>query len=98
MLTISASSAVLNTNEIMPCAVAVRRMVLSVTPTSETCAVMPITNEEIHKVPVIGVIVLVPAWKLQASGRRGNSHGSLQPQHRGLGDGRSPARRPPVRP
>ena len=25
-------------------------------------------EREIHKVPVIGVIVLVPAWKLQASG------------------------------
>jgi hypothetical protein len=35
-LTISASSAVLKTNEMMPCAVAVRRMVLSVMPTSET--------------------------------------------------------------
>jgi hypothetical protein len=37
-LTIKATSAVLKTNE-MPCAVAVRRMVLSVMPTSETCAV-----------------------------------------------------------
>ena len=44
----------------------------------------------IHKVPVIGVIVLVPAWKLQASRFRRccNTRGSLQPQHRGLGDGR----------
>ena len=46
MLTISATSAVLNTNEMMPCTVAVRRMILSVMPTSETCAVMPITNEK----------------------------------------------------
>ena len=46
ILTISATSAVLNTNEMMPCTVAVRRMILSVMPTSETCAVMPITNEK----------------------------------------------------
>src|SRR5688572_6056140 len=46
ILTISAISAVLNTNEMMPCTVAVRRMTLSVMPTSETCAVMPITNEK----------------------------------------------------
>src|SRR5207245_9868313 len=46
ILTISASSAVLKINEMMPCTVAVRRMILSVTPTSETCAVMPITNEK----------------------------------------------------
>ena len=46
MLTINAISAVLNTNEMMPCTVAVRRMILSVMPTSETCAVMPITNEK----------------------------------------------------
>ena len=49
ILTISATSAVLKTNEMMPCAVAVRRMVLSVMPTSETCAVMPITNEKYTK-------------------------------------------------
>ncbi len=49
ILTISASSAVLKKNEMMPCAVAVRRMVLSVIPTSETCAVMPITNEKYTK-------------------------------------------------
>jgi hypothetical protein len=49
ILTINASSAVLNTNEMMPCAVAVRRMVLSVTPTSDTCAVMPITKEKYTK-------------------------------------------------
>ena len=36
----------LNTKEMMPCTVAVRRMVLSVMPTSETCAVMPITKEK----------------------------------------------------
>jgi len=46
ILTISAISAVLNTNEMMPCTVAVRRMILSVMPTSETCAVIPITNEK----------------------------------------------------
>ena len=46
ILTINAISAVLNTNEMMPCTVAVRRMILSVMPTSETCAVMPITNEK----------------------------------------------------
>src|SRR4051812_42263212 len=46
ILTINATSAVLNTNEMMPCTVAVRRMILSVIPTSETCAVMPITNEK----------------------------------------------------
>jgi hypothetical protein len=46
ILTINAISAVLNTNEMMPCTVAVRRMTLSVMPTSETCAVMPITNEK----------------------------------------------------
>jgi hypothetical protein len=46
ILTISASSAVLNTNEMTPCTVAVRRMILSVIPTSETCAVIPITNEK----------------------------------------------------
>ena len=46
MLTVSASSAVLKMNETMPCAVTVRRMVLSVMPTSETCAVMPITKEK----------------------------------------------------
>src|SRR6516225_9411417 len=46
ILTIKASRAVLNMNEITPCAVTVRRMVLSVMPTSETCAVMPITNEK----------------------------------------------------
>jgi hypothetical protein len=46
MLTIGASSAVLKTKEMMPCTVAVRRMVLSMMPTSETCAVMPITNEK----------------------------------------------------
>ena len=34
MFTISASSAVLNTNEMMPCTVAVRRMILSVMPTT----------------------------------------------------------------
>jgi hypothetical protein len=49
ILTIKATSAVLKTKEIMPCAVAVRRMVLSVIPTSETCAVMPITNEKYTK-------------------------------------------------
>ena len=46
MFTISANSAVLNTKEMMPCTVAVRRMILSVMPTSETWAVMPITNEK----------------------------------------------------
>src|SRR4029079_10113437 len=46
ILTINAISAVLNTNEMMPCTVALRRMILSVMPTSETCAVMPITNEK----------------------------------------------------
>jgi hypothetical protein len=46
MFTISASRAVLNTNEMMPCTVAVRRMILSVIPTSETCAVMPMTKEK----------------------------------------------------
>ena len=46
ILTINAISAVLNTNEMMPCTVAVRRMILSVMPTSETCAVIPITNEK----------------------------------------------------
>jgi hypothetical protein len=46
MFTISASKAVLNTKEMMPCTVAVRRMILSVIPTSETCAVMPITKEK----------------------------------------------------
>lgn len=49
ILTISATSAVLKTNEMMPCTVAVRRMILSVMPTSETCAVMPITNEKYTK-------------------------------------------------
>ena len=49
MLTISANSAVLKKKEMMPCTVAVRRMVLSVMPTSETCAVMPITNEKYTK-------------------------------------------------
>src|SRR6202163_3372391 len=49
MFTINATSAVLKTKEMMPCAVAVRRMVLSVMPTSETCAVMPITNEKYTK-------------------------------------------------
>ena len=49
ILTISATSAVLNTNEMMPCTVAVRRMILSVMPTSETWAVMPITNEKYTK-------------------------------------------------
>ncbi len=49
ILTINASSAVLKKNEMMPCAVTVRRMVLSVMPTSETCAVMPITNEKYTK-------------------------------------------------
>jgi hypothetical protein len=38
-LTIKATGAVLKTKEMMPCAVAVRRMVLSVMPTSETYAV-----------------------------------------------------------
>jgi hypothetical protein len=46
IFTVSANSAVLNANEMMPCTVAVRRMILSVMPTSETCAVMPITNEK----------------------------------------------------
>jgi hypothetical protein len=46
MLTVSASSAVLNTKEAMPWAVAVRRISLSVTPTSDTCAVMPMTKEK----------------------------------------------------
>src|SRR2546422_2658072 len=46
IFTINASSAVLNTNETMPCMVAVRRMTLSVMPTSDTCAVVPITNEK----------------------------------------------------
>src|SRR5579872_5035573 len=49
ILTISASSAVLNTNEMMPCPVTVRRIVLSVMPTSDTCAVMPITKEKYTK-------------------------------------------------
>src|SRR5579883_1258275 len=46
MLTISASRAVLKMKEMMPWTVAVRRMVLSVMPTSETCAVMPMTKEK----------------------------------------------------
>src|SRR5258706_15199480 len=44
ILTINAISAVLNTNEMMPCTVAGRRVILSVIATAETCAGMPSTN------------------------------------------------------
>ena len=49
MLTISATKAVLNRNETMPCAVAVRRIDLSVMPTSEVCAVIPMTKAKYTK-------------------------------------------------
>ena len=44
--TVNARSAALNRNDTMPCAVAVRRITLLVMPTSETCDVMPMTNEK----------------------------------------------------
>lgn len=46
ILTVSASNAVLYRKEAIPCTVAVRRITLSVTPTSDTCAVMPMTKEK----------------------------------------------------
>ena len=41
IFTINAISAVLNTNEMMPCTVAVRRMILSVMPVSYTHLTLP---------------------------------------------------------
>jgi len=46
MLTVRASSAALKMNERMPWAATVRRIGLHETPTSDTCDVMPITNEK----------------------------------------------------
>jgi hypothetical protein len=46
MFTISAKSATLNRNDTTPCAVTVRRIERDATPTSDTCDVMPITNEK----------------------------------------------------
>jgi len=46
MLTVRASSAALKTNERMPWAATVRRIGLHETATSDTCDVMPITNEK----------------------------------------------------
>src|SRR5262245_38579582 len=45
-LTVKARSAALNTNDTMPCAAAVRRISLLVMATSDTCDVMPMTNEK----------------------------------------------------
>jgi hypothetical protein len=46
MFTVSASSVALKMNETMPCAVTVWRIGFDVTATSETCDVMPMTNEK----------------------------------------------------
>jgi hypothetical protein len=46
MFTVSASSAVLKMNEMMPCAATVWRIGRQVIDTSETCDVMPITKEK----------------------------------------------------
>src|SRR5262249_57202204 len=46
MLTVRASSAALKMNERMPWAATVRRIGLHETATSDTCDVMPITNEK----------------------------------------------------
>ena len=46
MFTVRARSAALKKNDTTPCAATVRRITLLVTPTSETCEVMPTTSEK----------------------------------------------------
>ena len=67
MLTISASRAVLNTKEMMPCTVAVRRIRLLGDADVGDLRGHADDEGEVDEVPVIGVVAFVAAWKLQAA-------------------------------